>query len=77
MMKRAGTKNLRNKDFQLLQQHNHPIELSTNEMLDQRLDYTHNNPVDAGLVEEAHYWLHSSARDYAEAGKGKIELLFV
>jgi hypothetical protein len=46
-------------------------------MLDQRLDYTHNNPVDAGLVEEAHYWLHSSARDYAEAGKGKIELLFV
>jgi len=54
MMKRAGTKNLRNKDFQLWQQHNHPIELSTNEMLDQRLDYTHNNPVDAELVEEAH-----------------------
>ena len=32
-------------------QHNHPIELSTNEMLDQRLDYTHNNTVVAGFVE--------------------------
>lgn len=77
LMKRAGSKNERNKDFQFWQQHNHPIELSTNEMIDQRLDYTHNNPVEAGFVEEAHYWLHSSARDYTEAGKGRIELLFL
>ena len=52
LMKRAGAKNERNKDFQFWQQHNHPIELSTNEMIDQRLDYTHNNPVEAGFVEE-------------------------
>ncbi len=31
-------------------------------MIDQRLDYTHNSPVEAGFVEEAHYWLDSSAR---------------
>lgn len=77
MMKRAGTNNERNKDFQLWQQHNHPIELSTNEMIDTRLEYIHNNPVAANLVEEAHYWLHSSARDYSESGKGKIELVFI
>lgn len=77
LMKRAGAKNERNKDFQFWQQHNHPIELSTNEMIDQRLDYTHNNPVEAGLVEEPHHWTHSSARDYSEAGKGRIELLFI
>ena len=77
LMKRAGSKNERNKDFQFWQQHNHPIELSTNEMIDQRLDYTHNNPVEAGFVEEAHHWLHSSAKDYSEAGKSRIELLFL
>ena len=54
MMTKAGKKNSNNDNWQLWQQHNHPIELSTNEMLDQRLDYTHNNPVDAELVEEAH-----------------------
>ena len=77
MMKRAGMKNERNKDFQFWQQHNHPIELSTNEMVDQRLDYVHNNPVEAGLVEEAHFWLHSSAREYSEAGNGRIELVLI
>ena len=77
LMKRAGSKNERNKDFQFWQQHNHPIELSTNEMIDQRLDYIHNNPVEAGFVEEAHHWQHSSAMDYSETGKSRIELLFL
>lgn len=77
LMKRAGEKNERNKDFQFWQQHNHPIELSTNEMIDQRLEYIHNNPVQAGFVEEAHYWLHSSAKDYSESGKSRIEILFL
>lgn len=77
LMKRAGAKNERNNDFQFWQQHNHPIELSTNEMIDQRLDYTHNNPVEAGLVEEPHHWSHSSAKDYSEVGKGRIELSFL
>ena len=77
LMKRAGAKNERNKDFQFWQQHNHSIELSTNEMIDQRLDYTHNNPVEAGFVDEAQHWLHSSAKDYSEAGKGRIELIFL
>ncbi len=30
-------------------------------MLDQRLDYLHNNPVEAGLVDEPHKYLYSSA----------------
>ncbi|SHK65328.1 Transposase IS200 like [Reichenbachiella agariperforans] len=39
MFERAGKKNKRNQDYQFWQQHNHPIELSTNEMIDQRLEY--------------------------------------
>lgn len=38
--------------FKFWQQHNHPIELNTNEILQQRLDYIHNNPVAQGLVEK-------------------------
>ncbi len=75
MMKRAGVKNERNKDFKFWQQHNHPIEFSTNEMIDQRLDYLHNNPVEAGFVEEGHYWQHSSAKDYSGTGKSRIDLV--
>ncbi len=39
LMYDSGIKNERNKYFQFWQQHNHPIELNTNEMIDQRLTY--------------------------------------
>lgn len=46
------------------QQDNHPIQLSNNEMLMQRLEYIHNNPVEAGFVVEPQHWKWSSAYDY-------------
>lgn len=76
MMERAGIFNSNNIDWQLWQQHNHPIELSTQEMAVQRLNYLHNNPVAAGFVPEAHYWTWSSAHDYS-GGKGPIDLIFI
>ncbi len=39
MMQRAGRKNNNNNDFQFWQQHNHPIELDSNELMDQKLEY--------------------------------------
>ncbi|SHK95289.1 hypothetical protein SAMN04488028_1143 [Reichenbachiella agariperforans] len=59
--------------FQLWRQHNHPIELSTNEMIDQRLDYIHYNPVEAWFVYKPEDWVWSSARQYA----GKISELAI
>jgi len=76
IMKRAGTEKSNNKDFQFWQQHNHPIELSTNEMIDQRVDYIHNNPVVAGFVQEPRHWLYSSASDY-EGRNGMLELIYL
>lgn len=76
MMKRAGKKKSNNKDFQFWLQHNHPIEMNTNEILDSRLNYIHNNPVTAGLVEEPEHWVYSSARDYS-GRKGLLELVFL
>jgi len=46
------------------------------EMMRQRLNYVHENPVRAGIVEEAKDYLYSSARDYCgKKGLVRIELL--
>lgn len=74
---KAGQGKSNNKDFQFWQQHNHPIELSSVELTKQRLDYIHNNPVDAGFVVNARDWVYSSARDYEdEKGIPDIEFLY-
>lgn len=42
-------------------------------MIDQTLDYIHDNPVKAGFVEKPEDYLYSGARDYF-GGKGLIEI---
>ena len=49
---RAGKKNPNNEFYQFWQQGNHPIELYSNAVMDQKLNYIHNNPVAAGWVDE-------------------------
>ena len=68
-----GERNPNNKKYQFWQQDNHPVELDANEMMDQRLDYLHNNPVKAGIVNEAENYIYSSAIDYVD-GKGLLEV---
>ena len=53
---------------------NHPIELWSNNVIDQKMDYIHNNPVKAGWVDEPAHYLYSSARDYA-GDKGLIDII--
>ena len=77
MFKRAGAKNSNNKVYQFWQQDNHPIELSTNKMIDQRLNYLHENPVTAGLVTEPQYYKYSSAVDYYEERGGLVPIMFM
>lgn len=57
-------------------QDNHPEELISDKFQDQKLDYVHNNPVEAGLVDNAEDYRYSSARDYA-GGKGLLVIVFV
>ena len=73
MFKRAGFKSSNVKNFQFWQHHNQPIELWSPEIIDQKAEYTHNNPVVAGFVDEAWHWKYSSAVDYS-GGKGLIEV---
>lgn len=70
----AGTGNKNNKDFQFWKQDYHPVELSTNELLEQRLQYLHENPVRSGLVWEAWHYKYSSAIDYYTAEKGLLKI---
>ena len=75
MMLDAGKQNSNNRNFQLWQQDNHPIELSTEKMMHQKLDYLHDNPVEAGFVEKAEDWLYSSARQYHTGQKGFLDII--
>jgi putative transposase len=76
MMKRAGNKNNNNNDFQFWQQSNHPIELWDNYMMQQKLDYIHNNPVEAEFVYAPEAYVYSSACDYA-GEKGLLDIKLI
>lgn len=69
-----GALNSNNYNYQFWRQDNHPIEPSSNDMFDQRLSYIHNNPVEAGFVDEPASWIYSSARDY-EGRKGLLDII--
>lgn len=58
--------NNRVNEHQFWTHENHAVELTGNEMIDSRLDYIHQNPVRAGLVENEADYLYSSARNYHE-----------
>ena len=74
LMKGAGKKNNNNHDFQFWQQHNHPIELSSNYLIDQKLDFILNNPVKDGFVASPEMWQYSSATDYYSEANGMLQI---
>ena len=48
---------------QIWQEGNHPQEIADDEMMLQKLDYIHQNPVKRGLVAAAGHWRYSSAHE--------------
>jgi REP element-mobilizing transposase RayT len=76
MMDRAGSKNSNITNRQFWQQHNKPVELWSNKVIEQKLDYIHNNPVESGFVTEPQHWKYSSAANFCgEPGVIKIDEL--
>ncbi len=59
--------------YQLWQEGSHPKQIQSEEMLTQKLEYIHGNPVRRGYVEEPVHWRYSSARNYAGL-EGLIEV---
>ena len=66
MFERAGKKNSNTSKYQFWQHHNKPIELWSPDVLKQKLDYIHNNPVVSGFVIDQVDWKYSSARNFQE-----------
>ena len=62
---------------QVWQEGMHPIELYSKRFTDQKMDYIHNNPVEAGIVEEPQHYLFSSARDYFDNRKGLVDICYI
>jgi REP element-mobilizing transposase RayT len=60
--------------FQLWQAESHPIELNTGLIANQKLNYIHYNPEEAGFVLNGEHWLYSSAIDYY-GGKGLLDII--
>ena len=52
-------------DHQLWQEGSHPELIANEEMMQQKLEYIHNNPVKRGYVDDPLHWRYSSARVYA------------
>jgi len=73
IFKERGQANTQNEKYQFWKHGNHPIELDNNKIIDQKLEYLHNNPVEHGFTNtvEAYNW--SSALDYAGM-KGFVEV---
>ncbi len=60
-----GGLNRRNKEYQIWTQENHAVFLYSHKFIREKLDYLHQNPVRAGIVEKPEDYLYSSARYYA------------
>ncbi len=76
IFKAQAEKNSHNVHYQFWRQDNQPKELYSAAFTVQKLNYIHNNPVEAGLVEKAEDYVYSSAKDYIHGGNcGLLEVL--
>jgi putative transposase len=52
------------REHQFWQEGNHPKQIISHEMMRQKIEYIHHNPVRRGYVDLPEYWRYSSARNY-------------
>ncbi len=73
IFKTAGEANAKNKNFQFWRQDNKPIHVYSAEVIEQKLNYIHQNPVKEGIVIYPKDYIYSSASNYAGLG-GLLEV---
>jgi len=73
---KAGKKSSNVKKYQFWRHDNKPIELWSNKVIFQKINYIHNNPVKEGYVFRAEDYIYSSAVDYS-GEKGLIDDIVV
>jgi REP element-mobilizing transposase RayT len=78
MFKYYAKYKVNNRNLQFWQQDNHSFSLFSEKMIWQKVNYIHNNPVRAGIVDRPEDYVYSSARNYARGNKDcliEIDLL--
>src|SRR5204863_9195609 len=68
LLRQLRAQKLRHKiksEYQVWQEGSQPKQIQNDDMMRQKLEYMHNNPVQRGYVDEPVHWRHSSARNYA------------
>ena len=68
----------REQQYKVWQDGYHAEHIYSNSFINQKLEYIHNNPVVAGIVDKAEEYVYSSARDYfngKQCGLLEVELL--
>ncbi len=63
-LKSAKLPHKTDQEYQLWQEGFHPQAILSEEMLLQKLEYIHNNPVKRGYIDEPVHWRYSSYRNY-------------
>ena len=63
--RKAAEKSSNVKHHQFWRHDNKPIELWSNKVIQEKINYIHQNPVEAGLVHKPEEYRYSSAMDYA------------
>lgn len=69
-----ATTNQRSSDHQLWMHENHPEIVFSEKFFNQKLNYIHNNPVRAGIVEFPEDYLHSSAKSLIKNVPGLVPI---
>jgi REP element-mobilizing transposase RayT len=64
IFRKAAERSRENQEYKVWEDGFHPQQIFSLEMLRQKLDYLHVNPVRKGFVERPEHWLYSSARNY-------------
>jgi hypothetical protein len=63
--KKEAEKSSNAKQYQFWRHDNKPIELWRNKVIQQEIDYVHDNPIEEGLVYKAEDYVYSSGIDYS------------
>lgn len=74
--KKAAKKSSNVQKYQFWRHDNKPIELWSNSVINEKIVYIHNNPVEAGLVHYPEDYVYSSAKDYS-GEKGLLENIII
>ncbi|MCJ7715172.1 MAG: hypothetical protein MUO54_01460, partial [Anaerolineales bacterium] len=76
IFRESASESKKHQKYKFWQNQYHPVELSSGELMDEKLDYIHDNPVKEGWVDSPEDYIYSSARDYCGV-KGLLALEFI